>query len=206
MDRQKILDPESIIGQYLHSTNCPADVLDAWQIIRPSAPQESGMPGDSTLSKFDEGYEDTASDGYFVYYQFHITDAADIRGALIRADLAPSVEPGALADIAAERKRQQEKEGWTIEHDDDHNDGSLAKAAACYALSGAGVKDMVAILEDHGTGVRGRSIEKVPRHWPWASNWWKPKKNKRKDLVRAGALIIAEIERLDRADLVKRGV
>lgn len=34
--------------------------------------------------------------------------------------------------------------------------------------------------------------------WPWDWAWWKPK-NPRRDLVRAAALIIAEIERLDRA-------
>lgn len=33
--------------------------------------------------------------------------------------------------------------------------------------------------------------------WPWPSKWWKPK-SQRRDLVRAGALILAEIERLDR--------
>jgi hypothetical protein len=106
---------------------------------------------------------------------------------------------GAIADIAAERKRQIEKEGWSIEHDDDHDDGSLAKAAGCYALHAGGVKDIVGKLEDHGTGVRGRTLEKIPRHWPWSAAWWKPKRNPRKDLVRAGALIVAEIERLDRA-------
>jgi len=36
------------------------------------------------------------------------------------------------------------------------------------------------------------------RTWPWAEKWWKPK-NERRDLVKAAALILAEIERLDRA-------
>lgn len=109
------------------------------------------------------------------------------------------MESKAIKDVIAERRRQIEKEGWTLEHDDGHDDGSLAKAGACYALNGAGVCDSHAVMEDHGTGIRGRSIERVPRHWPWASSWWKPrKKDPRKDLVRAAALIIAEIERLDR--------
>lgn len=109
------------------------------------------------------------------------------------------MESKAIKDVIAERRRQIEKEGWTLEHDDGHDDGSLAKAGACYALNAAGVCDNHAVMEDHGTGIRGRSIVRVPRHWPWASSWWKPKKkDPRKDLVRAGALIIAEIERLDR--------
>jgi hypothetical protein len=35
--------------------------------------------------------------------------------------------------------------------------------------------------------------------WPWSLHWWKPK-SPRRDLIRAAALIVAEIERLDRAD------
>ena len=40
--------------------------------------------------------------------------------------------------------------------------------------------------------------KKPPSYWPWEPRWWKPK-NPRRDLVRAAALLIAEIERLDRA-------
>ena len=41
---------------------------------------------------------------------------------------------GAIDDVAAERKRQIEVEGWTAEHDDYHPPGELAQAGACYAL------------------------------------------------------------------------
>jgi hypothetical protein len=81
----------------------------------------------------------------------------------------------ALKDIEAERRRQIEAEGWTPEHDDEHSSGELADAAACYA--------------------RGRQMSSV---WPWADEWWKPG-TRRRELVKAGALIVAEIERLDRA-------
>lgn len=84
----------------------------------------------------------------------------------------------AAEDVLAERRRQVEQEGWTTSHDDQHTDGSLAQAAACYAWPWH------------------RSYE-PPLLWPWALHWWKPK-DRRSDLVRAGALIIAEIERLDR--------
>ena len=79
-----------------------------------------------------------------------------------------------LDEIAAERQRQKEKEGWTAEHDDAHYSGDLAKAAACYAVPVLSIK-----------------------WWPWGREWWKPK-DQRRNLVRAGALIVAEIERLDR--------
>ena len=88
----------------------------------------------------------------------------------------------ALQDIKEERERQVNQEGWTTEHDDEHTDGSLAKAAACYARSSPEVHMY-----------NGPSIWT----WPWDDKWWKPK-NRRRDLVKAGALIVAEIERLDR--------
>jgi len=34
--------------------------------------------------------------------------------------------------------------------------------------------------------------------WPWSPMWWRPT-TQRRDLVKAGALIMAEIERIDRA-------
>lgn len=90
----------------------------------------------------------------------------------------------ALADVAAERLRQQQEEGWTPEHDDQHRHGELARAAASYAVS------------NRETDASDRST--VPTLWPWSYEWWKPK-GRRRNLVRAAALLIAEIERLDRA-------
>lgn len=85
----------------------------------------------------------------------------------------------ALDDIASERRRQIEAKGWDAAHDEEHTNGELAFAAACYAMGSP-------LQHDGG------------QLWPWGWKWWKPK-DRRRDLVRAGALIIAEIERLDRA-------
>lgn len=85
----------------------------------------------------------------------------------------------ALHDVAAERFRQIHAEGWTPEHDDQHKNGELARAAACYTIS-----------YDLGTE---RDLL-----WPWSEDWWKPS-DPRRNLVKAGALILAEIDRLDRA-------
>jgi hypothetical protein len=89
----------------------------------------------------------------------------------------------ALYDVFVERMRQVSSERWTPEHDDQHYTGDLAKAAACYALRTVGLNDTAHDL------------------WPWDDGWWKPK-DRRRDLVRAAALIVAEIERLDRAAAV----
>jgi hypothetical protein len=88
-----------------------------------------------------------------------------------------------IAEIAAEHRRQIEVEGWTTEHDDTHTAGELASAAACYALA--------ATFPIAATTT-------FTRYWPWSRKWWKPK-DRRHDLIRAAALIVAEIERLDRA-------
>ena len=82
--------------------------------------------------------------------------------------------------IAAERERQISDEGWTPEHDDQHTEGQLAKAAACYAVQAA-----------------GGAVTKYD--WPWEGKWWKPGDPVR-GLVKAGALIAAEIDRLRRAE------
>lgn len=111
----------------------------------------------------------------------------------------------AIEDIAAERDRQKSVEGWTLEHDDEHMDGSLAEVAACYATTHLPLKTVAEHVDV--SGGRGDcpcwSIKRfrVPKLWPksWAPQWWNPK-DRRRNLVRAGALIVAEIERLDRAE------
>jgi hypothetical protein len=96
--------------------------------------------------------------------------------------------------IADERKRQVEVEKWTAEHDKQHWDGSLAKAAACYALH-------TTTFERH-FGTENNFVKLKFDFWPWHPKWWKPAKNPHsnqariKNLVKAGALIAAEIDRL----------
>lgn len=110
-----------------------------------------------------------------------------------------------LVEIAQERLRQIEGEGWTPEHDDEHGDGELALAAACYALPvHRRTKTVVADEVFNGRAQAG-DVEtypigqsNVPEPWPWLGKWWKPG-DRRGDLLKAGALIVAEIERLDRA-------
>jgi hypothetical protein len=87
--------------------------------------------------------------------------------------------------IAAERKRQIESEKWTAEHDDEHDAGQMVEAAVTYALEAT----------YDGPALKGTWFKK---YWPWDDEWFKPK-NPPQDLIRAGALIAAEIDRLQRA-------
>lgn len=97
-----------------------------------------------------------------------------------------SISTGA-AMIAAERSRQIDAEGWTPEHDQGHRRGELTRAAIAYATN--------ALRQDGNADACG---------WPWLDEYgrptgegcgWKPRDPLR-DLVRAGALIAAELDRL----------
>ncbi len=92
---------------------------------------------------------------------------------------APGKEvPQAWLDVQAERRRQIEAKGWTPEHDDLYCSAELPRAAAAYILNGAN--------------------DEAPAIWSFSAKWWKPR-DARANYVRAAALILAEIERLDRA-------
>ena len=102
--------------------------------------------------------------------------------------ILPNYESRALRDVIAERQRQIHKECFDFARDDAHVTGGMAVAAACYA--------------DASTwppGKREDRKDKPPSWWPWSSKWWKIT-TPRRDLVKAAALLLAEIERLDRRE------
>jgi len=108
--------------------------------------------------------------------------------AALAAEPAPALGRAA-ADVIAERRRQIEDEGFIPNADDNYFRGELARAAACYA---------------HVASIPGSARAAIPEGWPtamwpWAAKWWKPS-TPRRDLVKAGALILAEIDRIDRAE------
>jgi len=118
------------------------------------------------------------------------------------ARIGASVMPRpTIIDILDERQRQVTNEGWTIEHDDKHRRGEMAYAAAWYALNAEShdYSDMVGI--GNGSALDHAFEDEFSWcKWPWSSEWWKPK-DRRRDLVRAAALLVAEIERLDRSQV-----
>lgn len=85
-----------------------------------------------------------------------------------------------LALIAAERERQRTKEGYSSNHDDQHGNFEMTRSAVAYALHASGRLD-------------------ADQHWPFGSCEWKPSAGDPvRDLVKAGALIAAEIDRIQR--------
>lgn len=101
--------------------------------------------------------------------------------------------------IAEERQRQVDKEGYTAEHDALHTDGDLALAAAIYAtpfrlyikneifantinFDVADIEDWRLDLPREGNVIKDNSAFRLPYRL--------------KQLAKAGALIAAEIDRL----------
>ncbi|WP_260682485.1 hypothetical protein [Klebsiella oxytoca] len=104
------------------------------------------------------------------------------------AEMESRTVTAAAADVLAERQRQVTAEGWTPEHDDEHSGGEMALAASSYALYAH----------------RKPIAPAIPFNWPWEPEWFK-QQGARRDLVKAGALILAEIERIDRAAGIGKG-
>lgn len=83
--------------------------------------------------------------------------------------------------IALERERQMAVEGWAASHDDEHTEQQLLRAGICYAM---------AEVQDKGYA------QAAVDEWPWDFSWFKNNKGPIGNLVKVGALIAAEIDRL----------
>jgi len=92
--------------------------------------------------------------------------------------------------IAKERQRQINEAQWTAEHDDEHEVGVLAQAGGVYAIRAAA---------QLGLDIADEYLL-FPSAWPFDMEWYKPtSQDPIRQLVKAGALIAAEIDRLQRA-------
>jgi hypothetical protein len=98
-----------------------------------------------------------------------------------------------IGEIMRERVRQVVAEHHLPHQDDRLDMGELARAAASHALRG--VADMISA----GNPLHATYAHRAALLWPFGRDglkWHEP----RRRLVIAGALIVAEIERLDRLD------
>ena len=114
---------------------------------------------------------------------------------LWQAAKAQAVPEGfAIKDVIYERQRQINQEFYSTENDDEYKQNELLRAAVCYA------ENVIrrGWVFDSNFGPDVYQEEEVPDLWPWDLDFWKPR-NPRRDLVRAAALLIAEIERIDRS-------
>lgn len=94
--------------------------------------------------------------------------------------------------IAVERQRQIDAEGFDPKHDDKHDGGELSAAASAYTLLAC---DILA-----GASYVQAALDRLERAWPWEEEWWKPSPDPIRNLVKAGALQAAEIDRIQRKE------
>lgn len=91
--------------------------------------------------------------------------------------------------IAEERQRQIEVKGYTHQHDvDSHVNGRLVLMAAVYAIPPS--------MRAYHYGDK-----QLPKIWPIGYGSYKPCNDRIRELQKAGALIAAEIDRLQRMEI-----
>jgi hypothetical protein len=143
-----------------------------------AAPTPERADADTAGAKPSQDWIDGYAEGKIVARQLAAAGASQER-----ADAGKDAAlTDAARDVLAERQRQMDKEGWTPKRDDRYVNEELALAAIVYAESAVGYHT------------------EAPDTWPWHPDWFKPT-TPRRDLVKACALLIAEIERTDRAIL-----
>lgn len=154
----------------------------------PAAPLEVKKRADGTL------YVECSGGGH------DLAGQADDGEHLIGFWPAPGIASELVArEVLAERKRQVEKEGWSLAHDDAHDTGELARAAGYFAMAAA-MNDITRREMETTGGSADAEIAALQYLRPD----WEPKslrlKGRRRELLIGAALMMAEIERLDRAD------
>lgn len=95
--------------------------------------------------------------------------------------------------VGIERMRQIRGEGFTIEKDQRHLAGELVQASFCYTAQAVNPK------------WNPNWNDFTSMYWPWDREWWKPT-TPHGNLVKAGALIVAELDRRIYLDRYERGI
>jgi hypothetical protein len=186
-----------------HGIGLPVDCIEmVVEIIRhaiphpASEPQSNSVPLDCDVRKILLRVVPGDGDGHEVYAK----NVGEVESLLSEMgerledfeSAYPASEPKTLTkaarDVFAERERHVTVEGWTPEHDDQHANDELSLAAACYALEG--------VAPYTGLGI---DMKRTWQFTGWDWSWWKPK-GRRSNLVKAAALLLAEIERIDRGN------
>ena len=129
-------------------------------------------------------------------YHHHGGSSAAIAAAALRVVVwgdNSAVCSKVTAEISAERDRQITAEGYDTAHDDAHENFELCRAASVLALYASLPK----LNREHALTF-GPQFYGSGAIWPWDEEDFKLS-TPRSDLIKAAALIVAEIERLDRA-------
>lgn len=174
---------------YTYPVGAPADAGEAVasrpEVDRLLAALERAVKAESALRALVDECDNDLTVGWEERMRARIDDANRLlasSGAM--ASGYEAAQTAAARDVLAERARQISVEGWTPEHDDQYVRQELERAAICYIVIGPN--------------------RMSPDDWPFHPKYWRPAKPRR-ELVKAAALLIAAIERLDRAEAREQG-
>jgi hypothetical protein len=158
------------------------DLPKGWPMYCRDIKQLAVELGDPKLPEQGKGEHNALADAQWnkVAYEFLMAKTADFR------IVGKNSGAGRITD---ERLRQIKVEGWTPDHDDQHGLCELNRAARSYLRAAELIVD--------GNSLNCIGV-KHPTEWPWAREWWKPTDDPIRNLEKAGALIAAEIDRLQR--------
>lgn len=178
-------DPIQIRGPFMHGPDDDdSAAVTFWgkQDLRPALAR--------ALDLLDDHYDDAES--------HHITRVN------LAFQMAGPETAGVVLEVARERNRQITDETNTTDHDDCHHAGVLAAAGACYAVSAEVELNPYGVfsdgeIPDDDEPLQGPSMDEILKAWPFHESWFKTT-TPRRDLIKAAALIVAEIERIDRQD------
>lgn len=204
------------------SSSAPVNSPLGWQPIE-SAPKDGSeivlrvpvmRPQSAAIGRwFDFGQVIHGVTGYWTAHATQVEPthwmplppAPDAKDAIPPGPEASPASSDGVTLIAMERERQVSVEGWTSRHDDQHDTHELSRAAVCYIWAGRQASlspdeqmpmwEVVRLPRDLGS-----SEWRVPG-WPWAASLWKASADPIRNLVKAGALIAAEIDRLQRVNV-----
>jgi hypothetical protein len=137
-----------------------------------------------------DGSSDDSDPGPRIVFLVRQVDLLRRELVTVRERDAMSASPDTGADrIRFERCRQVLLKGFSLDHDDQHSAGELVAAAVAYANAG-----LVSQYRPDAGGILSHMDNTIG--WPWQRSEWKPSDDPIENLVRAGALIAAEIDRL----------
>lgn len=108
-------------------------------------------------------------------------------------DSLPVLTGPGLADVIAERIKQVDQHGYTLQRDQQMAELlDLPQAAISYANTAT----------DQLAGIRPNPIRDPEPTYPWSEASWRPEPTARGNLVKAAALLLAAIDYLDQRDRV----
>ncbi len=93
-----------------------------------------------------------------------------------------------IEQMAEERAAHQSREGFDDARDDRYDPAVLLHAGMSYLMHAA----ILLVKREQPPACF------IPKFWPWSRDWWKPSEDPVRNLVKAGALIAAEIDRIQR--------